>query len=219
MDDIANLTFHGIGDPTRPLDRDEADVWLSRAKFVSVLDAVGGRRDMRITFDDGNASDLEHVLPALRERGLRATFFICPGRFGSAGFVDESAVRELHAAGMSIGSHGMDHVPWRRLTESEIQREIVRAKQLLEDALKAPVRAASCPFGAYDRRSLAALREAGFKRVYASDRGRARRGDWLVARNTLHRWDSPESVERLLDDSNGAVSLGHRAKRWVKRWR
>jgi peptidoglycan/xylan/chitin deacetylase (PgdA/CDA1 family) len=213
-----NLTFHGIGDPARRLDDAEADVWLDRARFASVLDAVAGRGDVRISFDDGNESDLEHALPALRERGLGATFFICAGRLGQPGFVDADGVRTLRSAGMSIGSHGMNHVSWRRLNRSEAQREIVQAKRALEDTAGAPVEEASCPFGAYDRRSLGALRAAGFKRVYASDPGSARPQDWLVARNTMHRWDSAESVERLLDGANG-VSPARRAKRWVKRWR
>jgi peptidoglycan/xylan/chitin deacetylase (PgdA/CDA1 family) len=214
-----NLTFHGIGDPARPLDRAEADVWLEGAQFVSVLDAIGRRDDVRISFDDGNASDLEHALPALRERGLRATFFICAGRLGQPGFVDADGVRRLRSAGMSIGSHGMNHVSWRGLNRSETRREIIQAKRALEDTVEEPVVEASCPFGAYDRRSLSALRAAGFKRVYASDGGPATPQDWLVARNTMHRWDSAESVERLLDGSNAGVSPARRAKRWVKRWR
>jgi peptidoglycan/xylan/chitin deacetylase (PgdA/CDA1 family) len=214
-----NLTFHGIGDPGRPLDDAEADVWLDRAGFASVLDAIGRRDDVRISFDDGNGSDLEHALPALSERGLRATFFICAGRLGQPGFVDADGVRLLRSAGMAIGSHGMNHVSWRGLSGPDAQREIVQAKRALEEAIEAPVEEASCPFGAYDRRSLGALRAAGFKRVYASDGGPARPQDWLVARNTMHRWDSGESVARLLNGSSGAVSPGRRAKRLVKRWR
>jgi peptidoglycan/xylan/chitin deacetylase (PgdA/CDA1 family) len=215
-----NLTFHGIGDPIRPLDPAESDVWLGRDQFASVLDAI--RRhddDVRISFDDGNASDLEHALPALCERGLRATFFICAGRLGQAGFVDADGVRRLRSAGMSIGSHGMNHVSWRGLNPSAARREIVQAKRALEDEVEGPVEEASCPFGAYDRRSLSALRAAGFRRVYDSDGGPARPQDWLVARNTMHRWDSAESVERLLNGANGGVSPARRAKRWVKRWR
>ena len=109
------LTFHGVGEPPRVLDRGEADVWVSKKRFAALLDAAAERNDVRITFDDGNVSDLEHALPALRARGLEATFFIVAGRIGTPGFVDASGVRQLAAAGMEIGSHGMRHRPWRRL--------------------------------------------------------------------------------------------------------
>jgi peptidoglycan/xylan/chitin deacetylase (PgdA/CDA1 family) len=213
------LNFHGVGKPARELAEGEADVWVDRAQFAEILDAIAGRSDVRLTFDDGNSSDLSEALPELARRGLRAQFFICPGRFGTPEFVDEDDVRELRRAGMSLGSHGMDHVPWRRLERAAIDREIVRAKRVLEEALQAPVDAAACPFGAYDRRTLVALRGAGFERVYTSDRGRASSTGWLVPRNTVRRRDSAESIELLLNGSNRSPSAVDSAKRWLKRWR
>ena len=37
----------------------EADVWVSREQFLALLDSRHDRADVRITFDDGNASDVE----------------------------------------------------------------------------------------------------------------------------------------------------------------
>src|SRR4051812_48635435 len=107
-----NLTFHGIGDAERALETGEAHVWTTRGRFLAILDAAAGRDDVRITFDDGNASDVSIALPALTARGLSATFFIVAGRLGTAGFLDEDGVRMLAAAGMDVGSHGMRHRPW-----------------------------------------------------------------------------------------------------------
>jgi peptidoglycan/xylan/chitin deacetylase (PgdA/CDA1 family) len=210
------LNFHLIGKPTRELAAGEAEVSLDRHQFAEILDAVSDRTDVHLTFDDGNSSDVSLALPELMRRGLRAEFFICPGRFGAAEFVDEHDVHALRQAGMWLGSHGMDHVPWRRLDRSAIEREIVQAKHRLEEVLQAPVATAACPFGAYDRRTLSALRAAGFTRAYTSDGGRTNTKDWLVARNTVRRSDSAESIERMLA---GNPSLARRAKRWVKRWR
>ena len=100
------------------------------------------------TFDDGNVSDVTEALPALAERGLSAQVFVCAGRFGTDGFLTEEQVRELRAAGMSIGSHGMDHVRWRKLDEPRIGREVVEAKQLwrMRSPLRSmPPRARSAP--------------------------------------------------------------------------
>jgi peptidoglycan/xylan/chitin deacetylase (PgdA/CDA1 family) len=213
------LNFHSIGRPRRDIGDGEDRVCLERERFLEILDAVAGRDDVRLTFDDGNSSDVSEVLPELERRGLRAHFFVCPARFGVDGFVTEDEVLELKRAGMVLGSHGMDHVRWRGLREQDLAREIVEAKQRLQDVLGAPVDAAACPFGAYDRRTLRALRGAGFKRVYTSDGGRAHADDWLVARNTVRRWDTAESVLRMLTGSNGRPSRSQRAKRWIKKWR
>ena len=213
------LNFHGVGTPERSLTDGERDVWLERRQFVDILDVVSGRDDVRLTFDDGNSSDVSEALPELIGRGLRAQFFICAARLGTPWFVDEHDLRELRSAGMSLGSHGMDHVRWQRLGRSALDREIVEAKHALEHALQEPVDTAACPYGAYDRRTLTALRAAGFNRVYTSDGGRATPQDWLVARNTVRRSDSAESIERMLKGFGDTVPLVDRAKRWVKQRR
>jgi peptidoglycan/xylan/chitin deacetylase (PgdA/CDA1 family) len=213
------LNFHAIGVPGRELIAGEENVCVSSERFIEILDAVAERDNVELTFDDGNCSDIDEVLPALQERDMHAHFFVCPALFGAEGYVDESDVRELRDAGMLVGSHGMDHVDWRNLSGPGLEREVVHAKRLLEEAIDEPVVAAACPFGAYDRRSLNALREAGFERVYTSDGGPAGAGDWLVARNTVSSWDSAESIESMLDSANGGVPLGHRVRRLVKQWR
>jgi peptidoglycan/xylan/chitin deacetylase (PgdA/CDA1 family) len=215
-----NITFHGIGEPGRTLEPGDAEVWVSRDQFLSVLDAAAARENVRVTFDDGNASDLHQALPALRERGLSATFFVVAGRLGEPAFLDVGAVRELAGAGMEIGCHGMRHRAWRGLGERALREELVDAKAVLEEIIERPVTAAACPFGAYDRRVLKALRHAGYRHVYTSDRGTARSSDFLQARNSVSCRDEPRLLERIPElEAPGHRALRRRAKLAVKRWR
>ncbi len=211
-----NLTFHGIGEPIRGLEAGEANVWVTREQFGEVLDQAVARDEVAITFDDGNASDLEHALPALQERGLTATFFVVAGRLGAPGFLDEDGVRALAAAGMAIGSHGMRHRRWRGLNDAGLHEELVAAKALLERAVGRPVSAAACPYGSYDRRVLRAARAAGYRRVYTSDGGPAGPDAFLQPRTSV----GPAWLER----GPGVAApprrtLGRRAELAVKRWR
>ena len=80
-----NLCFHGIGTPERELEPGEEDYWISQETFLAVLDDVAQHRDAVVSFDDGNASDVEIGLPALVERDLRATFFVLAGRLDAPG--------------------------------------------------------------------------------------------------------------------------------------
>jgi peptidoglycan/xylan/chitin deacetylase (PgdA/CDA1 family) len=215
-----NLTFHGIGAPERRLDPGEPDVWLGTDEFRSVLDAVAGRRDVRITFDDGNSSDVKHALPELRRRGLRATFFVVAGRLGTPGFLDEHDVRALAEAGMAIGCHGMRHRTWRRLDDRALHEELLDARRMLEEIVQRPVREAACPFGHYDRRVLRSLGRCGYRRVFTSDRGTARSDAWLQARNTVRPVDGPRLVEDVLARERSPVgAMRRRTKLAVKRWR
>lgn len=215
-----NLTFHGIGPCERPLESGEDLVWLAVDEFESVLDAVAGRDDVRISFDDGNASDIVHALPALRARGLRATFFVVAGRLGGAEFLGEDDVRALTVAGMGIGCHGMRHRPWRGLDERDLHDEIVDARQVLEGIVGCPVTEAACPFGSYDRRVLSGLRAAGYRRVFTSDKGSARSGAWLQARETMYGGIATATAERVLHRRTPVhETLARTPVLALKRWR
>lgn len=215
-----NLTFHGIGEPGRSLDAGEDVVWLDSAEFQSVLDGVAARGDVRITFDDGNASDVEVALPALRRLGLTATFFVVAGRLGAPGFVDAAGVKRLAAAGMTIGSHGMRHRMWRGLDDRALREEMVDAKRVLEDIVERPVTEAACPFGSYDRRVLGSARRCGYRRVYTSDRGTARWDHWIQPRNTVRSGDGPDVIEHVLSMERTPYDyLRRRARLAAKRWR
>jgi peptidoglycan/xylan/chitin deacetylase (PgdA/CDA1 family) len=215
-----NLTFHGIGEPPRPLEPGEEEVWLDPEQFESTLDAINGHPGIRLTFDDGNASDVDYALESLRTRGLQATFFIVAGRLGEPGFIDRAGIRTLVAAGMEIGCHGMYHRPWRRLDERALDEELSDARRLLEEAADRPISEAACPFGSYDRRVVRALRRHGYRRVYTSDEGTTRADAWLQPRNTLRRDTASGPVERILArerSSRGRARL--RARVALKRWR
>jgi len=208
---LINLTFHGVGRHERTLEEGEDTVWVTEERFLSVLDGVAGRPDVQISFDDGNASDVAVALPALRERGLTATFFVVAGRIGVPEFLSATDLRTLDEAGMRIGNHGMRHRPWRG---ADLNDELVVAKQMLEDALGRPITDAACPFGSYDRRVLRALHRTGYARVYTSDRGPARSDHWLQARTTIRQDDALAPIL-----APPVTSLRRRAQLAVKRWR
>lgn len=198
----------------------EREVWLDLPRFHAVLDALTDHAGVRLTFDDGNASDAEHALPALRARGMRATFFVVAGRLGMPGFLDEQHVRALADAGMTIGCHGMHHRRWRQLDDCALHEEIVDARLRLEEVVQRPVTQAACPFGAYDRRVLRSLRRGGYEHVFTSDRGTAAPGAWLQARNTVRHGDDVRLLDGILGlERSRGERLRRGAKRSVKRWR
>lgn len=211
---IVNLTIHGVGPPTRKLDPDEDQTWLSVAQLEMVLDAAVGRDDVRISFDDGNASDIEYVLPRLLERGLTADFFVLAGLIGRPGRTDHDGLAQLRKAGMPIGSHGWAHRDWRRLDDTQMKQEIDDAHDVLAEVAGAPVSRVAIPFGSYDRHVLRRLRQAGVTNAFTSDGGRSRRDWWLQPRTSLHRGVDASWVTRVLD---GRPSLWIRARRHAAR--
>lgn len=214
-----NFAFHGIGEPTRGLEPSEAAVWISVDRFETILDQVKDRKDVTLTFDDGNISDIKYGLPALLSRGLSATFFLVAGRLGQATFLAEQDVKDLVSAGMEVGCHGMRHHSWRTLTDEELREELLVARSALEQAAGCPITTAACPFGAYDRRVLGALRAYGYKHVFTSDDGRAGPGEWLQPRNTITARTSENTVNYVLAQEKLIPRTIRSAKLVVKRWR
>jgi peptidoglycan/xylan/chitin deacetylase (PgdA/CDA1 family) len=193
-DDVVNVCFHGIGAPGRKLEPGEDAYWVTEAAFAAALDLVADRPEVRISFDDGNASDVAVGLPALIERGLTGTFFLLAGRVGAPGSVDADGVRALVEAGMTIGSHGLAHRPWVEVTGDERDAELRQARELLSSLAGVPVDTAACPLGRYDRRVLADLKALGYRTVYTSDRRRSRAGAWLQHRYSVRAGDTPATL-------------------------
>jgi peptidoglycan/xylan/chitin deacetylase (PgdA/CDA1 family) len=216
---LVNLTFHGVGRPARAVSEGEGLYWLKEDLFLHVLDRIAEREDVRLSFDDGNPSDVEIAVPALLERGLEASFFIVGGRIGEPGFLTRAGVRALAESGMTVGSHGMHHRSWRRMTPPDLDAEINASRALLEDIVERPVELAACPFGHYDRAALRALRRAGYQRVFTSDGGSVRPGSWLQPRNSLRRSDAQDVLDRILRAEPASTLLTEDIKLLVRRWR
>jgi peptidoglycan/xylan/chitin deacetylase (PgdA/CDA1 family) len=75
-------------------------------------------------------------------------------------------LREMQAAGMEIGSHGIWHNMLAKLSAEAMSMEVVGSKQALEDQLGVPAEVLSYPVGgtdAYDDNVIATARAAGYK--------------------------------------------------------
>ena len=215
-----NILFHGIGEPQRDLEPGEDRYWVGRDQFGALLDEIAAWPHVRLSFDDSNTSDVEIALPALRDRGLTADFFVLAGRLGKPGSLGEDDLRALVESGMTVGTHGMHHHPWRGLDAAAIDEELVAARDRLASVIGRPVTMAGCPLGRYDRTTLTALRRLGYRTVFTSDRRPARPGRWLQPRFSVYREDMPSSVrDAVLGSGRAAARLRATAVGVVKRWR
>ncbi len=147
---------------------------------VEDLPAQAGNSSARrvvLTFDDGLSSHYERVFPALLERGLTATFFVTTALLDSFGYLSWSQLREMSEAGMTIGSHGREHIDYSRLQAAAARRELDGSRVALEDRLGRQVSAFSAPYGFLSRSLIESARQAGFHWICSSI-------PWLAAADT-----------------------------------
>lgn len=196
-----------------------APVCLTEPAAAMAMDRV-----LVLTFDDGGASGPTRVLPALRERGWHAHFFVTTDRIGTQGFLTAAGLRELHAAGQLVGSHSASHpVRMSQLGHDALYREWRDSRLRLEDLLGAAVTAASVPGGYYSRAVATAAAEAGIRVLFTSEPRRSAimvDGIVVVGRFSITRRTREGDVRSLASGRQG-VALQQRlawdAKKIAKR--
>lgn len=188
------VCFHGVGVPTLEREPGEAGYWVGRDQFQDLLDWVVRVPQVALSFDDGNRSDLEVVLPALAERGVVATFFPVVDRLGDRWSISARGVEELVSAGMDVGTHGLTHRPWAGLRGDTARTEILSPRHVLEDLLGRRVDRTAAPLGRYDRHTLALLKDGGCTEVNVSDQRPARAGAWVQPRFSVRADDTPATL-------------------------
>jgi peptidoglycan/xylan/chitin deacetylase (PgdA/CDA1 family) len=218
--EIVHICFHGIGMPGPGLSTEDEGYFIAKDLFLVVLDEVREAPGVELSFDDGYTSDVEIALPAIVERGLRASFFPLAGQLGRRGYVSADGVRELVSADMTIGSHGMRHRSWRGMGPQVRQEELVKARDMLASAAGIDVDTAACPFGAYDRGVLSALRKHGYTRVFTSDRRRGSPDAWLQPRYSIQRDDTLPTIRAgILAPPRPAQRVRSTVAARLKAWR
>lgn len=201
----ACLMLHGIGAIPDFICPEERPYWISEETFDFVI-AEAKQNGARITFDDGNETDATIALPKLAAQGLTATFFIPSDRIGTTGYVSEQQIRDLHAAGMEIGSHGCSHLNWLHASDPEVASDVTRSVERLSQIIAAPVRSVAIPYGHCDRRVLAVLRRLGIGEVHSSFRGPQVEGAWLIRRDCITAALSHDDIREILTRDPGAAT-------------
>lgn len=181
----------GNPSPSRAFSRSEAAHEVARGP-------AEGKR-IALTFDAGSsASPTPAILEALRENGLRCTFFLT-GRWTET---NPRVVRQIVDAGHELGNHTYNHPD---LTRASDEKVIAELQQTEEEVQRVTGRTTKPyfrpPFGARDARVLRLAAAEGYRCIY-----------W-----TTDSWDSvkkgirPQEIEeRVLRKARpGSIVLMH----------
>jgi peptidoglycan/xylan/chitin deacetylase (PgdA/CDA1 family) len=140
-------------------------------KGISVSQMLEGESGIALTFDDGCETDLIAAAPAIQELGFKATFYITVGFLGTSGYLSQPQVRELAKYDFDIGCHSLTHPYLSDLDATGLHREIVEAKDSLQQIAGKAVLHFSCPGGRWDSHVAEVARNAGYRSVATSRTG------------------------------------------------
>lgn len=146
--------------------------------IAALMDALEGKRTLPspavvITFDDGRLNQYENAYPVLRKLGFTAAFFPFTHAIGrNPRYFTWAQLKEMQAAGMTIGSHTNLHVDVRRIKDAKTwNTEVVASRQLLQQKLGSSVDFFAYPFGGLSLTGDSVVKAAGYRAARAFSGG------------------------------------------------
>lgn len=130
------------------------------------LPHVKGKKRCAITFDDGPSPDTEKVLNILKDKGVKATFFVV----GANALRYPELVRRAFAEGHAIGLHGYTHTDLINANEEQARAQLNRCRDTLSSLGVNVSSIYRAPHG-YKSRAVLKLARAQGLEVWAWSRG------------------------------------------------
>ncbi|WP_159770463.1 polysaccharide deacetylase family protein [Streptomyces sp. HM190] len=103
-------------------------------------------RCVALTFDDGPVTDTRRLLRTLKERDVRATFYVV----GKNAQRYPATVRDASLAGHQIGNHSWDHADLTKLGAAKVASQFSRADAAIKQATGKKPTTVRAPYGAHD---------------------------------------------------------------------
>lgn len=217
--------YHHVFDDEREGFRRQLEFMAGLGDFIGLDDAVammesGDPIDGRyfcVTFDDGFKNWITNAVPILLDKTVPAAFFVVTRYIGTSvekdrdllrgfystrdrvvEFLDWDDCRRMAKAGMTIGSHTVNHVHLAALDEAAVEAELKGSKETIEAELGQPCRHFCCPFGRRNvdflpQRDPRIARRVGYRSFLSGHRGATTRGasPMMIRRDhLLAGWDN-----------------------------
>ena len=198
--EVRVLTYHRFGPVGRdpfcvdPRDFEEQMAYLADRQLAVSLaefeEFVAGTSRLRhsavlVTIDDGFRSLYTTALPILRHYAIPAAAFVTTSLVRPEARTPAVAPRSedqlsweelavLPGSGVAIGSHGRTHQSLGRMSDQQIEEQVILSRTTLEQRLGHPVSAFAYPFGTradFSDRTAATLRRTGYRCAFTSQHG------------------------------------------------
>jgi peptidoglycan/xylan/chitin deacetylase (PgdA/CDA1 family) len=233
------LLYHSVGNnlwSTREHHFLDQMNWLSdHCHVLSLMDVVSSRLSNEIqvalTFDDGYQTLYDQVAPILTKKKINGTVYVNTGwiseeknsrkksvaelgHYPDESFLTWQEVKELHAAGWEIGSHGVNHYNFAEMQDLILQQELFQSKYDIEQHVKISCLHFSYPWGRYSSNVKKAVKEAGYQYAVAARHMQINSNSDLLAlpRINIEKDYSFEDFKNIIKGKWDYLSLVHKLK-------
>ena len=171
----------------------------TRCDSIDLTDLGLGSFDTKSIEDKRNAlatliPAVKHLEPAERDEAVAVTAAACKAAALPDNLMMTSdELRRLHASGMAIGAHTVDHPILARCSPETARQEICEGRTALEDLLDERIRLFAYPNGKigtdYTREHVEIVRELGFDAAVSTNPGVSSHGSDLFQLARFTPWD------------------------------
>lgn len=168
-------------------------------------------RGVVVSFDDGYLH-LADLLPEFIERlGLRPLIYMPSDLIGFSNdwdyshrlcptpHLDETGLRRLAEAGVTIGSHGQTHRDLTLCSPSQLKCELEDSRSRLQDITGQSIDTISYPFGRCNARMIEAAGQAGYARGFTMNFPQAGDDPLACGRYPVYGFDTLWSIRQKLE--------------------
>ena len=121
---------------------------------IPVSAQVGEVQKIALTFDDGpHPQYTEQLLDGLKERGVKATFFVT----GEHAELHPDVIERMSKEGHLIGNHTYSHMQLGKGNREEFKKELIKTNQIIYDITGEEVMYVRPPYGSWDKKFEAEL--------------------------------------------------------------
>ena len=162
-------------------------------------------RTVAISIDDAYLSVYEEGWPRFRDAGFPITLFVATGPIDRnlRGYMSWVQLRELQAAGVSIGSQTNSHPHMHRISIDAVKEELSSSNQRFIDELGLRPELFAYPYGEYNLEVIEAVKEAGFIAAFGQNSGIMHKDDLLYELPRFAFNEAYGDLERLSLAANG----------------
>ena len=106
------------------------------------------QKKIAITFDDGpHPTYTEELLDGLKERGVRATFFVT----GEHAELHPDIIRRMKEEGHLIGNHTYSHIQLRSSNKEKFREELIKTNEVIKEITGEEIIYVRPPYGSWDK--------------------------------------------------------------------
>lgn len=116
---------------------------------AAVANGMADSKKIAITFDDGpHPYYTEQLLDGLKEREVKATFFV------TGKHVEQypELIERMHEEGHLIGNHTYSHLQLNRSNGETFKEELIKTNELIEELTGQEVQYVRPPYGSWDKK-------------------------------------------------------------------